>query len=53
MKIIPLLNGGMKWNVKPQFHVPFHTPIQQRQNNEDCYKGLIFVETSITKRESF
>jgi len=28
--LLPLLNGGMKWNEKLRFLVPFHTSIQQR-----------------------
>jgi len=30
---ITLLDGGMKWNGKPRFPIPFHTSIQQRPEN--------------------
>jgi len=31
VKFWALLNGGMKWNEKPWFPVPFHPSIQQRE----------------------
>jgi len=31
LSFLALLDGGMKWNGKLQFPIPFHTAIQQRE----------------------